>query len=170
MLETLMNSKNKGNIFERKIANLLSKRFATITGKEKSFARATDSGSFFGGTNRSRMVTHNLDKANFGDIVCPLKFRYNIECKHYKTPPNIFSLIDGSIREWDVWIAQASQDCTNAGKKMAIIIKYNNMKEIVILNELPDIACAVQYQANFVVSLETFLSIPDEAFFDCEPV
>jgi hypothetical protein len=163
-----MNSKNKGNTFERKIANLFSKRFASITGIEKSFRRSQDSGSFFGGSQKSRMVTHDLDKANFGDIVCPVKFMYNIECKHYKTPPNCFNLIDGNIREWDSWIAQASRDCRNAGKKMVIIIKYNNMKEFVILDELPNITCAVRYKSNFVVPLDTFLSIPDEAFFDCD--
>jgi hypothetical protein len=51
---------------------------------------------------------------------------------------------------------------------MAIIIKYNNMKEIVILDELPNIVCSVQYKAKFVVSLTAFLSICDETFFDCD--
>ena len=46
-----VNGKQKGNRFERDIANMFSERFATYTGIEKAFRRNPDSGSFFGGSN-----------------------------------------------------------------------------------------------------------------------
>ncbi len=44
-----VNGKQKGNGFERKIANILSERFKEHTGLEQAFRRNIDSGSFFGG-------------------------------------------------------------------------------------------------------------------------
>lgn len=161
-----INSKSKGNTFERKIANLLSARFAALTGIKNGFRRSESSGSFFGGRNQARVVSHDLGKASFGDIICPNNFRYAIECKHYKTPPNLLGLITNQIADWDRWIVQATQDCSNAGKRMAIIVKYNNLKEIVILGEMPaGIACFVHYKTRFVISLDTFLSFADGEFF-----
>jgi hypothetical protein len=162
----MVNSKNKGNTFERKIANVLSDRFQTVLGLKKAFRRSVDSGSFFGGKNQSRVTTHDLSKANFGDLMCPENFNYSIECKHYKDAPTLGSLLDGSIKDWDKWIAQASQDCRNSGKKMAIIIKYNNQKEIVIVESVPpEVACAVKYQDCAVIPLAVFLAMDDREFF-----
>jgi hypothetical protein len=161
-----MNSKNKGNTFERKIANLLSARFASLTGIAKAFRRATDSGSFFGGKNESRIVSHDVAKANFGDIICPSEFAYSIECKHYKEPPSLSNLIDGCVRDWDKWIAQATQDCLNSGKRMLIIVKYNNQKEFVIVREVPpEIKASVGYGDCHILPLATFLAMPDKEFF-----
>lgn len=162
----MVNSKNKGNTFERKIANILSKRFETVTGIPRAFRKSVDSGSFFGGRNVARISTHDLDKATFGDIIAPSNFRYHLECKHYKEPPSFSSLMAGDIKDWDGWIAQATQDCAQSGGKLAIIIKYNNCKEVVILAELPpDLSCSVTYKNHYVILFDAFLSIPDGNFF-----
>ena len=81
-----VNSKQKGNTFERKIANYLSERFQTYIGVEKAWKRNTDSGSFFGGKNQSRTEQYLTEHQQFGDIISPESFKYVIECKHYKTP------------------------------------------------------------------------------------
>jgi len=80
-----VNGKQKGNSFERKIANLLSDRFKEHTGIESSFRRNPDSGSFFGGSNHSRTEKYDTEFAIFGDLICPKSFAYSVECKHYKT-------------------------------------------------------------------------------------
>lgn len=165
-----MNSKNKGNTFERKIANLLSARFVALTGIEKAFRRNPDSGSFLGGKNESRVATHDLDKANFGDIICPQHFRFSLECKHYREAPSLSALLDGCIRDWDRWINQATQDCINSGKRMAVIVKYNNQKEFVILRDLPaNLTPAIRYGDCYLLPLETFLQLPDDFFFTLAP-
>lgn len=160
-----MNSKNKGNTFERKIANLLSKHFSSYLGIEQGFRRAIDSGSFFGGKNQRRVQTHDLNHATFGDIICPVNFKYSLECKHYKSPPTFSSLMKQDIKQWDEWIGQAKQDCLNSGKKMAVIIKYNNVPESVIIEEpLPNVT-NIQYKCYYVVTLDDFLSQENEKFF-----
>ena len=130
-----MKPKAKGNSFERKIANALSQRFESHTGIKQAFRRNIDSGSFFGGSNNKRVETHDTEKATFGDIICPSTFDFSLECKHYKSPPSFSLLVKQDCKDWDKWIQQADQDARNANKKMAIVIKYNNVDEIVILNE-----------------------------------
>jgi hypothetical protein len=160
-------SKNKGNTFERKISNLLSKRFAEITGIETAFRRNIDSGSFFGGKNQQRTVTHNLETATFGDIVCPSNFKFSLECKHYKSAPSFALLINQNWKELDSWIEQASQDAANGDKALAVIVKYNNVPEIVVLDKLPaGLTAIVNYKQYFVLPLAAWLALPDTEFFD----
>ena len=158
--------KQKGNSFERKIANLLSERFQTVTGIPNSFRRNIDSGSFWGATNQYRIQTHDTSKAIFGDIVCPENFNYNIECKFYKEAPSFNLLIHQDIKQWDEWIEQAKQDSVNANKKMCLIIKYNKIGEIVILDQLPtNMTYSFTYKSYYVTTLENFLSLADTEFF-----
>lgn len=160
-----MNSKNKGNAFERKIANLLSERFAERTGIAKSFRRSVDSGSFFGGKNQARTQTHAVDKATFGDIICPPGFAYSVECKHYKECPSLANVMQQNVRDWDSWISQAEQDSKNSGKAMAIIVKYNRMDEMVILSRPVPGAISLPYKQYALVWLRDFLAMDDDTFF-----
>lgn len=165
-----INSKNKGSTYERKIANLLSERFKHITGLTNSFRRAVDSGSFFGGKNQSRTITHDLSKATFGDIITPDNFVFNIECKHYKKPPVFSAILNENYKEWDSWIAQASQDAKNCDKLMLIIIKYNNVEDFVILKtSVSQSLCKdsqiIQYKDCSILKLTNFLKLSDSVFF-----
>ncbi len=161
-----MKPKAKGNSFERKIANLLSDRFKEKTGIDKSFRRNADSGSFFGGTNVKRVNVYDTDKATFGDIICPETFGFSLECKHYKTAPSFSLLVKQDVKDWDTWIKQAEQDCASSDKKLAVIIKYNNVEEIVILDVLPEgMAAVVRYKKYFVVKLSDWVALPDSYFF-----
>lgn len=164
----MINGKKKGNSQERKIANILSERFEIKTGLTNSFRRNVDSGSFFGGSNMSRTDTHDLSKATFGDIVCPNNFKYSVESKFYAKAPGLSGLLKQDIKEWDGWIDQAKQDSVNANKEMALIIKYNNVEEFVILEKLPkdlENSSKLKYKNYFIVTLKDFLSIQDNEFF-----
>jgi len=160
-----VNGKQKGNSQERKIANLLSEHFKVSTGLDQSFRRNPDSGSFWGATNQSRLQTHDTSKASMGDIICPEGFTYNIECKFYKEPPSFNLLVKQDVKQWDDWVVQAKQDADNSKKKMCLIIKYNRVDEIVILDKLPSgLKESFMYKNYYVMSLEHFLSQPDTEF------
>ncbi len=163
---TKTNGKNKGNSFERKMANLLSARFEKFTGLKNSIRRNPDSGSFFGKTNQSRTETHSLDFAVFGDLIVPKNFNFSIECKHYKSPPSFQSVLHNDVTQWDKWLVQSNQDANSSGKKMLLIIKYNMVDEFVIVDEAiegkkPDML----YKHYFIYNLDDFLLQDDNIFF-----
>ena len=164
-----VNGKSKGNGFERKIANLLSARFAQHLGIEQGFRRNPDSGSYFGGSNTQRTQTHSLDYAIFGDLICPRTFNFSIECKHYKSAPSFQSVLDHDVKQWDTWLTQAQQDADNSGKKLALIIKYNNVSELVFTNNplhgslTPRLTYKQKY---YVYTLKELLTLDDTHFFN----
>ena len=161
-----VNGKNKGNAFERKIANLLSERFQTHLGIEKGFRRNPDSGSFFGGKNESRVESYDQDFALFGDLICPRAFMYSVECKNYKTPPSFASFLSGSITEWEKWIAQAMSDSRKSNKSMLLIIKYNNVPEFVLTDRpLVGQPGRFKYGPYDVYTLADFISADDSFYF-----
>lgn len=163
---TAINSKNKGNTNERRISKLLSSTFYHYTLLESAFFRNASSGAFFGGKNQFRTQTHDKDHQEFGDIICPKNFKFTIECKHYKSPPSWKAVSTQQIKQWDTWIAQASQDATNAGKKMLLIIKYNNCDDFVIVADSYDVPCFGHYKGYNLYLLSDFLTISIEKFFD----
>lgn len=165
-MATKVNGKNKGNSFERKIANALSKRFEEFTGKPKSFIRNSDSGSFFGGSNVARTETHNTEFAVYGDLVCPRAFNFSVECKHYKSAPGFQSIISHHVAQWDAWLIQATQDAKAAGKAMSLVVKYNNVEEIVFLeSKIPSAAFYSKYKQYYVYRFEDVLACADNFFF-----
>jgi hypothetical protein len=162
-----MNSKNKGNTYERKISNLLSGKFKSLLNEDKGFRRNPDSGSYFGGSNIAKLQTHNLDYAVFGDIICPKHFKFSIECKHNKTPPTFTALVNQKITAWDEWIDQAVQDAQSAGKKVLLIIKYNNVPDLVLLADLlPQGNLILHYKGFNLYKLDNLMQQPDTYFFD----
>jgi hypothetical protein len=160
-----INSKKKGNSFERKIANFFSARFAEHTGKESSFRRNSDSGSYFGGTNQRRMETYDLDKAEFGDIICPKNFKFSLECKHYKSSPSFSAILIEDCKMFDTWIAEAEQDAKNSERLPCIVMKFNNVKESVMVKQPHGMKGVMKYRDYDIVTLETFVSQPTEWFF-----
>lgn len=163
----MVNSKNKGNSYERKIAKALSDRFEAHTGLTSAFRRNVDSGSFFGATNQHRIAKHGTEHANFGDILVPADFKFEVECKHYKTPPSFGSMIKGEYKMFDTWIEQAQQDATNAGKSWMVIAKFNNVDEFVIMEtgSAPQDKIVMRYKGNDIVPFKALLDEPDTFFF-----
>ena len=132
-----INGKQKGNNYERIVANLLSNRFKDYLGVEQGFYRLDDSGSYFGGSNEQRMNTHLMDHAVFGDIVYPKSFRFTIECKNYgkDAAPSFQTLIKGTYKQWDDWLIKAMRDGHNANKDWLLIIRYSYIPDIIVMKE-----------------------------------
>ncbi len=161
-----VNGKAKGSNFERKIANLLSERFETKLGQKNGFRRNPDSGSFFGGSNSARTESYNLDYAVFGDLICPRNFRYSVECKHYKTPPSFKSVVSHNVSQWDQWLEQAEKDSASSSRLMSLIVKYNNVDEILFLKEPIQGTNHSLYRCYYLHLLSDWLKLPDDHFFD----
>lgn len=159
-----VNGKNKGNTFERKIANLLSDRFKDALGIDKGFRRNPDSGSYFGGANVARTSQYDLDNACFGDIMCPKEFKFTVECKHYKSAPTFQSLVQGSVSQWDKWLAQAEQDSVSAAKDFLLIIKYNNVDEFVFMSKQQTIPEILKYKNYYAYKLSDILAFDNSIF------
>lgn len=169
-----VNGKQKGNGYERTIANLLSERFAKHTGIEKSFRRNPDSGSFFGGTNAQRTEQYDTDYAIYGDLICPRNFNFSIECKNYKTPPTINSIVKQDVGQWDGWLAQCLQDAELAEKVPMMIVKYNRTEDMVfipadfaVLNKTVG-TVVLHYKEYAVYALKEFLQSNNETYFFTE--
>jgi hypothetical protein len=160
-----VNGKNKGSSFERKMANLLSAQFEPITGIKQAFRRNPDSGSFFGASNQFRKATHDLDHANFGDLICPKNFNYSVECKHYKSGPTFAAIVKGKITQWDIWLGQARQDAINSQKEMLLIVKYNGVDEIVFVDKQYNLPLLFPYANTFCYKLVDFITLDQKIFF-----
>jgi len=166
-----INSKAKGDKFERKIAKLLSQRFNSFLNKEEAFIRNMGSGARFGGKNQNRARGIMDDKLDVGDIVVPTNFKFNIECKHYKESPKFKSIVESNIAMWNNWIEQATQDRLTSNKHaFIIVIKYNLVKEIVILDsilmeEFKDNILVIYKNTYPVILLEDFLLKEDKWYF-----
>jgi hypothetical protein len=94
--------KQKGSIFEREIANFLTKTY------NESFIRAPGSGAYVGGKNQSRKeFLHEGQIRSFkGDIVPGESFiNFNAECKSYKEFP-FHQVLTGECKLLDSWISQ----------------------------------------------------------------
>ena len=159
-----VNGKSKVSAFERKIANTLSARFEGALGIKNSFRRNPDSGSFFGGSNKSRTESYSLDYAIFGDLICPRNFTYSIECKHYKTPPRFQSVLNHTVTQWDQWLAQAEQDAVSSQRQMSLVIKYNNVDIMVFLKQAIPGKYHNKYKDFHIHLLEDWLAQPDDHF------
>ena len=163
-----VNGKQKGNTFERNIANMLSERFEAVTGVEKGFRRNPDSGSFFGGSNIHRTETYDTDYALYGDLICPRNFAFSIECKHYKTAPPLNAVLKQKVSQWDGWLKQARQDADVSEKKMMMIVKYNNTETMVFVDyELHGLSYPIfKYGPFFVHTLKDVLELDNKEFFN----
>ena len=164
-----INSKQKGNRFERDIANMLSERFESYTGKPQSFRRNADSGSFWGGKNKQRKESHDTGYAVYGDLVCPRDFNFTIECKNYKSAPPFSAIVSQKVSEWDAWLKQAIQDANESGLDYILIIKYNRTEIFCLIDKKylnstcnQTIMC---YSNSIGITLDSLLKLDDEFFF-----
>lgn len=161
-----VNGKQKGNSFERVVANLLSDKFKVYLGKEKTFIRNPDSGSMLGGKNQSRIETHLEEFQKFGDVLTPTTFRFSIECKSYKTPPSLNSILKQEVKQWDTWLEQANQDSKNANRELLLIIKYNNTEPFVVVDKyINEIKSILSYKQYLCYTLKDFLTLTEEWYF-----
>jgi len=113
-------SKNKGNSFEREIADFLTKLYG------EKFIRAPGSGAYVGGKNTSRKeFLHEGQIRTFkGDIIPGLSFpKFNGECKSYKEFP-FHQFFTGHIKLLESWISQC-MEVADEGDFNIIFMKFN---------------------------------------------
>ena len=115
-----VNSRNKGNGFERKIANLLNDSFNT-----KEFNRSPGSGAY--------ATTHNLPEhlKIYGDLITPNNFKFCIECKKGYNKENIYSLLDNSSTFWG-FINQCEKDSEKSYKLPLVLFQQDRRAVLAI--------------------------------------
>jgi hypothetical protein len=102
----------------------------------------------------------------FGDLICPKHFKYSIECKHYKTAPSLQAIINQSVKQWDTWLEQAEQDSKASNKEFTLIVKYNNVDEMIFLkNTLHGFETIIKYKHYGIYRLKDFLSFTPDFYF-----
>lgn len=95
-------SKNKGNSWERDIANHLSSAY------QEKFIRVPHSGAYIGGVNsvRKQQLDEQQVRSFKGDIVPPSTWmKFNCEAKNYGDFP-FHQLLQGDCKQLDTWLDQ----------------------------------------------------------------
>tara|TARA_R110001583_G_scaffold73623_6_gene204793 strand:- start:11415 stop:11936 length:522 start_codon:yes stop_codon:yes gene_type:complete len=120
-----INSRTKGNTFERQIAKLLNDRFNTT-----EFSRTPGSGAF--------ATTHTLPDhlKIYGDLITPSKFKYCIECKKGYNKENLYSLYNYSSDLWG-FIEQCEKDSEKCYKLPMVIFKQDRQPTLAIVSYSP---------------------------------
>lgn len=152
-----INSKNKGNTFQRKIAKMLNEKFGTT-----DFAPTPGSGAF--------ATTHNLPKhlQIYGDLITPLKFKYVIECKKGYNKENLGSFFDPKSELQSFW-KQCCRDADKAGKAPLVIFQQDRKNILVMVRSAIGARPLVQIYGDFacdITTLEEFLNLPREFLFE----
>lgn len=123
-----VNGKQKGNSFERSVANFLTELYS------EQFLRVPSSGAFIGGKNITRK--DSLSEAQIrnckGDIIPGESFpRLNIEAKSYADFP-FHQLFTGKVKLLDTWIEQCVS-VEDPGDLSLVIMKFNRKGQFVAI-------------------------------------
>lgn len=150
-----VNSRSKGNTFERKICALLNDRFNTT-----EFCRSPGSGAF--------ATTHSLPDylKVYGDLITPKNFKHIIECKKGYNKVNINSIFNNSSELWE-FIKQSERDSQVSGKTSVIVYQQDRQPALIIsriglFSRFSDTITFDQYEINL---LEKILTLSDDYFF-----
>jgi len=126
----MVNSRQKGAGFERKICKLLEK----YTGKK--FNRTPGSGAF---------STKTGDKRLAGDVYCiEQEFPWIIECKKYKDY-SFDDLVKHNSTGMAQWLKQLSSYCNKYNKPGMLIIEKNYGKPVVFVETEKDLGVYLKY-------------------------
>lgn len=100
-------SKNKGNLLERDVRDLLNKAYNC-----KEFARTPGSGAIMGLSNAKKNAgLEQITQQTLGsDIICPSWFNWSIECKNYANDPNYSKILKEDDRVLNGWLGEALHD------------------------------------------------------------
>lgn len=151
-----INSKVKGNKFERDIATLLNTRFNTT-----DFCRTPGSGAF--------ATTHKLPEhlKVYGDLITPKDFRFIFECKFgYEK----FKFIDLLEQDSDISkiISKSREEASRCGKLLLIILKNNYRSAVAITNDIEldkEKLEIITYKDLRIIRLNELLALPDRCFY-----
>ena len=124
-----INSRTKGQTFERQVAKLLNESFNTT-----EFSRSPGSGAF--------ASTHHLPEhlKLYGDLITPKNFKYCIECKKGYNKEDIYSLLDYRSNFYK-FIGQCEKDSQSCGKIPLLIYKQDRKPTlaVTVANIFPEI-------------------------------
>tara|TARA_R110000824_G_scaffold103208_5_gene245266 strand:- start:1043 stop:1555 length:513 start_codon:yes stop_codon:yes gene_type:complete len=151
-----VNSRRKGNAFERDIAKLLNTRFNTT-----DFCRSPGSGAF--------ATTHDLPQYMkvHGDLITPQYFKFILECKsgYDVTFEDIFKPKSDLYK----FIEQASRDAKRADREWLVVYKKTRHKPFVIVGKKYNLTHNVSINDKYYIySLTDFLSLDDSNFLPPE--
>jgi hypothetical protein len=152
-----INSKAKGGRFERKVCEMLNKKFNTT-----DFCRTPGSGAF--------ATTHNLPDhlKIYGDLITPKDFKFIIECKSGYNNEGIHSILNPSSELYRM-IAQAERDSSKCFKNFLLIFGQDRKEPIVITDKFlptPGYNCVIHHpdKEYYMTSLKDLLEISDSFF------
>jgi len=157
-----INSRTKGNTFERKVAEMLNERFKTT-----DFCRSPGSGAF--------ATTHKLPEhlQVYGDLITPKNFKFIIECKKGYNKEGLESVFNpNSIL--NEMIAQAARDSNKANRFFLLIIAQDRKDPIVFTNKYcPSMEShwfismhRTILESYYAMDLKEFLTFDDSFFFN----
>ena len=131
-----INSRTKGNAFERKVAGMFNDRLGT-----KEFARSPGSGAF--------ATTHTLPEylKIYGDLITPENFRYCIECKKGYNKIQIYNLLNEKSEIWE-FIKQCEKNSISSGKEPLLIFQQDRKPILAILNTNIDVNIQKRIEIN----------------------
>ena len=118
-----LNSRTKGNTFERKVCDILNTRFST-----KDFMRSPGSGAF---ATSHRLPAH---LKFYGDLLTPQNFNFTIECKKGYNKEGIDSLLVSKSELWK-FLEQAETDAQKANKRPLLIWQQDRSEILVFFEE-----------------------------------
>ena len=147
-----VNSRRKGNTFEREIAKLFNTRFNTT-----DFCRSPGSGAF--------ATTHELPQYMkvHGDLITPQNFKFILECKsgYDVTFEDIFKPKSDLYK----FIKQAKRDAKKAEQDWLVIYKKTRHKPFVITGKkYPLKTVVVVNNKYYIYKLSDFLSLDVDNF------
>lgn len=117
-----LNSKNKGNAFQRKIAKTLNDHFKT-----SDFCPTPGSGAF--------ATTHKLPEhlQIYGDLITPRTFKFVIECKKGYNKENLGSFFNPKSELLN-FIEQVKRDSLKANKDWMVIFQQDRKVVLSIID------------------------------------
>ena len=159
MSKKKINSRTKGQSFERKVASMLNNKFDT-----DAFSRTPGSGAF--------ATTHKLPEhlQIHGDLITLPGFKYVVECKSGYEVVDLPALLRRTSPLYD-WIKQAKRDAKASNRKPLLIVQhtrrqayclvdlsYTQEEHIASNSEHP---IFITIEGLDLISLDDFLSLPN---------
>jgi hypothetical protein len=149
-----VNSRRKGNTFERKVAKMLNEAFHS-----KEFCRTPGSGAF--ATTHQNLPDH---LKIHGDLITPKNFLFVIECKNGYD----IQLDDPFKRKSDFWsfIRQAQSDAEASNKKWLVVYQKTRRTALVVVGERYNLNKEMVVDGTYYIyTLADFLTLPKDTFF-----
>jgi hypothetical protein len=146
-----LNSRSKGNTFERKICAIFNEFFET-----QEFIRSPGSGAF--------STTHRLpEHLRFsGDLITPKIFKFTIECKKGYNKENIGSIFNPRSNIIS-FIDQAEKDSDKINKNFLLIFQQDRKNVLCLFNENNSIALSAMGEKKDHI----FIRILNKSYIIC---